>query len=139
MASVIYSKTVSDENVKKILKAIADTLVKNVTVHSGDRSAVPTGGSTTSHHLLNQAADFHVVDLTDAVAYTKLKEKKSSIFDTDQSYQVIHHGAHTDTGGQHLHIGRWVNKKTFWIKWTTEGLTETTKGVYTSTTENAPT
>ena len=131
MATVNYNnKVVTDDSIKGVLTKIAEQLKGDVDVKSGDRDVVPEGGSTTSHHLEKRAADFSVAGLTLAVAFTKIKEKKSDIFDSDKKYQVIHHGPHTATGGAHLHVGRFATGAG--VSFLVEGLTAETKGVYTS-------
>ena len=131
MATVIYNTvTVSDEGVKAVLDKIAAQLVGDVTVSSGDRGAVPSGGSTTSHHLDKRAADFSVSSLTLAEAFSKIKEKKDAIFDGDKKYQVIHHGEHTGTSGAHLHVGRYATGAG--VSFLVEGLTLAGKNKYTA-------
>ncbi len=107
MATVNFNtKAVSDENIKTVLDRIAAKLSGDVNLTSGDRGAVPQGGSETSHHLKHTAADFWVSNYTLEVAFTTIKDKQSEIFDADKTYQVIRHGTHTKTGGPHIHIGR---------------------------------
>lgn len=131
MSNVNYNnKTVSDENVKTVLQRVANQLKGDVNVFSGDRSAVPKGGSKTSHHLQGRAADFSVTGCTLQDVFANLKSKKSDIFDSDKKYQVIHHGSHTATGGAHIHIGRYASGSG--VSFLIEGLTAKTKGIYTS-------
>ncbi len=128
---VNYSgKTVSDENVKTVLGNIANTLKGDISVTSGDRNSVPSGGSQTSLHLQKRAADFSVSGYTLASAFAELKKNKADIFDSDKKYEVIHHGEHTETGGAHLHVGRFATGTGAHFK--VEGLTQDTKGKYTS-------
>lgn len=129
MGQVQYNgKTVSDEAVKEVLNRIATELGNDVIVTSGDRGHVPQGGSGTSHHLQHRAVDFYVRSMTLATVFSKLKEKKDNIFHADKRYQVIHHGNHTSTGGQHLHVGRYETGTG--VRWCTEGLTADSAGVY---------
>ncbi len=131
MPTVNYNeKTVSDENVKTVLQSIADQLKGDVNVTSGDRSYVPKGGSTKSHHVDKRAADFWVTGYTLQCAFTKIKTKKSDIFDSDKKYQAIRHGTHTKTGGAHLHVGRYPSGSG--VSFLVEGLTAATKGVYSA-------
>ena len=131
MPTVNYNgKTVSDENVETVLTRIATQLNADVGITSGDRGYVPTGGSTTSHHIQKRAADFGVAGYTLPNAFAKIKEKKSDIFDADKKYQVIHHGPHTTTGGAHLHVGRYATGAG--VSFLVEGLTASSGGVYTS-------
>lgn len=131
MAEVNFNgKTVSDENIKTVLERVATELEKNVNVSSGDRgSALDVGAGTKSLHLKHQAADFHVEGLSDEEAFKKIQEKKEKIFDADKKYEVIWHGTHTETMGQHVHIGRFdAGTGTSFKK---EGVTEDQKGKYT--------
>ena len=53
------------------------------------------------------------------------------VFDPTQGYEVIHHGAYTQTGGPHLHIGHYAgNAHAGYVLFKTEGLTKATKGHY---------
>lgn len=135
MPSVTYSKAVSDANIKAIMQKIADAAGVNITVHSGDRNFVPKGGSKTSLHLKKRAADFHISGMTDADGFAFLKANKDTIFDYNQSYELIHHGTYTQTGGPHLHIGRYGQAKMGYVDFKIEGLTAKTKGVYQKTRE----
>src|SRR5262245_43048930 len=131
MAEVDYAgKTVSDENVKMVLSRVAEKLEANVTVSSGDRAgALSVGAGNKSHHLSGRAADFHVAGLTDEEAFKKIQEKKGDLFDADKKYQVIWHGPHTETMGQHVHIGRYETGTG--VEFFKEGTTEDSKGTYT--------
>jgi hypothetical protein len=105
----LNGKTVSDLNVQTVLQRIADLLGATVKVTSGDRGHVPTGGSTTSHHLSHTAADIHVEGLSDDHVFARLMSDKDTIFDADKRYQVIKHGQFTATQGAHIHIGRYAD------------------------------
>jgi peptidase M15-like protein len=131
MADVNYNgKTVSDENVQTVLGRVATELGKNVNVSSGDRgSALDVGAGTKSLHLKHRAADFHVEGLSDEEAFKKIQEKKDDIFDSDKRYEVIWHGPHTETMGQHVHIGRFETGTG--VNFKKEGTTAETKGKYT--------
>lgn len=131
MADVTYNgKTVSDENVKTILSRVAEKLNADVNVSSGDRTAaLSVGAGNKSHHLSGRAADFHVTGLSDEDAFKKIQEKKSDIFDIDKKYQVIWHGPHTGTMGQHVHIARYETGTG--VEFFTEGTTKETKDTYT--------
>jgi hypothetical protein len=122
-------KTVSDQKVKDVLGKVADLTGGTVKVGSGDRTHVPKGGSKTSHHLAGRAADIHVQGLTDKQVFDKLRQNPGKVFLPSDRYQVIHHGPHTFTGAQHVHIGRYADGKgvSFWL----EGKTPGTKGKYT--------
>lgn len=74
MAIVNYNGyTVSDQTVKDVLQNIGDYFQADINVTSGNRTTVPEGGSTTSLHLQNRAADFHIVGIDDGTAYLNLK------------------------------------------------------------------
>jgi hypothetical protein len=100
--------------------------VSNVT--SGDRSSVPHGGSTRSHHLEHRAADFHVSGRSDKAVFDRLKTDKKAIFDNKHRYQVILHGPFTVTTGPHVHVGRY--KDGTGAVFYKEGTTKQTKGKY---------
>jgi hypothetical protein len=132
MAEVNYNgKTVSDENVKTVLERIATELGKQVNVSSGDRgTALDVGAGTKSLHLKHQAADFHVEEFSDEEVFKKLQEKKDALFDSDKKYEVIWHGTHTETMGQHVHVGRFESGTG--VSFKKEGVTEDQKGKYTT-------
>ena len=130
MPTVTYEKNVSDRNVRAILQRIADTLNKNINVHSGDRNYVPSGGSRSSLHLAHRAADFHVSGLSDSSAFASVRELMNQIFDATEAYEFIIHGEHTSTGGPHLHVGRYGNSRGGYVDFKTEGLTRGTRGDY---------
>ena len=131
MPTVTYTKLVSDGHIKTVLQRMAEFLGKSITVHSGDRSYVPPGGSTTSLHLAKRAADFHVTGLADDKAYALLKDHVGALFDAAEGYEFILHGSCTQTGGPHLHIGHYSGKNKGLVVFKTEGLSPSTKGVYT--------
>lgn len=130
MPTVTYLKTVSDNNVKIVLQRIADNLGKNISVHSGDRTSIVQGSSKSSLHIHKRAADFHIQGISDAAGFKLLKEKFNDLFDADEAYEMIHHGQHTATGGEHLHLGRYGNGRKGYVKFKTEGLSPATKGNY---------
>ncbi len=135
MATVKYTKGVSDDHLKTVLQRIADFLKKDVSVHSGDRGHVPQGGSRTSLHLQHRAADFHITGLTDEQAFKELKKAVKSglaqLFDATEGYEFIYHGPHTETEAHHLHLGHYAAKHSGFVVFKTEGLTKETSGVYT--------
>lgn len=134
MATVNYNgKTVSDEEIQKVLQAICDTFGMNVNVTSGDRATtLPVGGKEKSLHLQKRAADFHIEQLDDGLAYQKIKLYFNSIFSGDHGYEFIWHGPHTETSGQHLHIGRYGSEYLGYVKCKKEGITSGGKGIYTT-------
>lgn len=107
MPTVTYNKAVSDSNVKTIMQRIANRLEKNISVHSGDRHHVPSGGSTSSLHLHHRAADFHIQGTSDRDGFAALKARYNELFDASEAYEVIHHGKYTKTEAEHLHVGRY--------------------------------
>jgi len=121
-------KIISDENIRTVLQRIADKLEADVNITSGDRNYVPKGGSPRSDHLRKRAADFLVSGKSLQNVFEKLINKKTDIFDKDKSYQVIHHGKYTATGGSHIHIGH--RDKALGVEFKVEGLTPKTKGRY---------
>ena len=127
---VIYAKHTSDEDLKIVMERISRFMNATITVHSGDRNYVPTGGSTTSLHLKCRAVDFHPPNLSHAAGFELLKNSMSQIFDLTEAYEVIYHGDHTQTGGKHLHIGRYGEGREGYVDFKTEGLTPATKGHY---------
>lgn len=132
MPTVTYNRAVSDDNVKTILQRIANQMGKNISVHSGDRHHVPSGGSTTSLHLQHRAADLHVQGTTDGEAFTALKAHYNDFFDSGEAYEVIHHGRYTETEAEHLHIGRYGENRRGYVDFKIEGDTLATKGNYRS-------
>jgi len=131
MAKVNYNgKTVSDEQIKLALQAIATILKKDVNVTSGDRDFVPAGGSKTSLHLSHRAADFRVDGVVDDVAYQEIKSNVLSIFSSGYTYEVIWHGTYTSTTGAHLHVGRIGADPIGTVKFIKEGVLSAKKGDY---------
>ncbi len=131
MAKVNYNgKTVSDEEIKLVLQAIATVLEKDVNVTSGDRDFVPAGGSKTSLHLSHRAADFRVDGLVDGLAYQEIKSNALSIFRSGFTYEIILHGTYTSTSGAHLHVGREGVNPIGKVKFIKEGIASVTKGDY---------
>ena len=117
---------VTDEKLKKILERLADYVGNGkIWLTSGDRTHVPDGGSTTSRHLHNMAADMIIGGFNSAEgqksAFLKIYEKRKSIFIDHHKYEIIYHGKFTKTTGLHIHIGRFP---------TGTGLYFYTEGVY---------
>lgn len=130
MPTVTYLKNVSDNNVKTILQRIANSLGKDITVHSGDRTTIVKGSSQASLHIQKRAADFHIKGVSDAQGFKLIKGKTNELFDANEAYEFIHHGVYTATGGEHLHLGRYGNGRKGYVKFKTEGLSPNTKGNY---------
>lgn len=132
MANVNYNGiTVTDTEVKNTLQAIADYFEKNVNVTSGDRGTVlDMGGKEDSLHLQNRAADFHVEGIDDGTAYLYIKVYSSAMFSKEHGYEFIWHGPHTETTGQHLHLGRYGSKTVGYVKFKKEGITPEGKSKY---------
>lgn len=132
MPTVNYNgKTVTDNEVKDCLQAIADFFEKDVNVTSGDRGTpLDVGGKDKSLHLQNRAADFHVDGIDDGYAYLNLKVFASAVFSKKFAYEFIWHGPHTETMGQHLHLGNYNYKTVGYVKFKKEGITSADKGVY---------
>jgi len=128
MAIVNYNgKTVSDDNLKLVLARIA-ARIGSVRVTSGDRNFVPQGGSNKSLHLANRAVDFYIPGISLQSAYNKLLQNMTFIFDLHHKYEVIFHGSFTNTGGAHLHIGRYDSGSGVTFKM--EGTTPESRGKY---------
>ena len=125
----MYGKKVSDENVQMVLLRISNALKSRVKVIGGDRTGVPQGSNPNSLHLSGRAADFYVDDLELDEAFLRIRLSRNQVFDQDENYEVIHHGEFTATGGAHLHVGHFPVGAGVTFK--TEGLTSTTKDVYT--------
>ncbi len=123
MASVNFNgKNITDEEVKNVLQAIADTLGRNVNVTSGDRrKPLDVGAGKGSPHLFGRAADFHVQGLTDEIAYQKIKKFHESIFASGFGYQLLWHGPYTETTGQHIHISRFNGSTSGTVQCVKEG------------------
>jgi hypothetical protein len=132
MATVDYSgKTVTDEEVKTTIQAIADVLEKNIIVTSGDRNQpLDVGGKEKSLHLSKRAIDFHIEGLDDGTAYQQIKVYSYFIFSSKHSYEFIWHGPYTETSGQHLHIGRYGSATIGYVNCKKEGVTAAGKGSY---------
>ena len=124
-------KAVSDSEIKVVLQAIADYFERDVNVTSGDRkTALDMGGKGKSLHLQNRAADFHVEGYDDGTAYMHIKVFSSAMFSKLHGYEFIWHGPHTETTGQHLHLGRYGSATTGYVKFKKEGITTDGKGRY---------
>ena len=130
MATVTYLNQVSDANVRAIIQRIANSLERNITVHSGDRNTVVRGSSQRSLHLQHRAADLHVEGLSDTQVFDLLKQRQNDLFDVSQAYEVIHHGVHTNTGGEHIHIGHYSDRGSGFVDFKLEGLTPGSGGHY---------
>lgn len=93
----------------------------------GDRNFVPHGGATNSAHLSGQAADFHVVGMTDSKADSELKQNASPVAD---GFRVIQQGVDTVTEGAHIHVDSRSDpmKPTDFMN---EGMSPQITGVYT--------
>lgn len=128
MAIINYNgKTISDDDIQDVLVKIA-THLGPVNVTSGDRNAVPKGGSKTSLHLVHQAVDFWITGMSLEDTFKKLVEKRYLLFNSSHKYEVIWHGPYTITGGAHIHIGRHVIGAG--VSFKKEGTTADTKGKY---------
>ncbi|MBS1793437.1 MAG: hypothetical protein JSS81_06260 [Acidobacteria bacterium] len=130
MATINFNgKTVSDTEIKNVLQAICDFFEADVNVTSGDRNYVPPGGSPTSMHLKNRAADFHVSGYDDGTVYMYLKVFASAFFASGNNYEVIWHGIHTNTTGPHIHVAR-LGSTGEWgtVKFMREGTTSSNVG-----------
>lgn len=133
MAVINYNgKTVSDDEIKTVLRQIADLLGKDINVTSGDRNYVPPGGSPTSLHLSHRAVDFHLAGMDDGAAYQQIKINSYYIFSSSHGYEFIWHGDYTGTGGPHLHLGRFGAATPGYVRCIKEGITSTGKGVYST-------
>jgi muramidase (phage lysozyme) len=131
MASIDYNgNVVSDENIRAVLQRIAHFYGKTIKITSGDRHSVIQGSNSGSLHIQHRAADLHVPGATDHEVFATLKSHISKFFDASEAYEVIHHGTHTETTGQHVHIGRYGNGRHGSVDFKTEGLTPGTKGKY---------
>ena len=120
---------VSDPDVRAMLEKIADLTGRVVNVTSGDRDFVPAGGARNSDHLKKRAADFHLEGLTDEAAFAEIRTKRAAIFGAVMTFQIIRHGAYTQTQGAHIHLGQPEEGSPrcgFW----TEGLMPADKGHY---------
>lgn len=136
MPIVNYGKyRVGDQRLRDVLERIADETSRVVRVTSGDRDFVPSGGSTSSLHLINEAVDFHIEGLSDEQAFTLLRAKRNQIFGDAKGdafrFQIIRHGPHTVTQAGHLHLGyapegRGDNSTGFLV----EGLSPSGRGRY---------
>lgn len=133
MAKVTYEKPVSDRHLHVVLQRLSDVYGRDVTVHSGDRGTVVKGSSPKSLHLQHRAADFHVGGLSDQAVFDSLHAHLAAVFDRSEGYEFIRHGAHTNTGGPHLHLGHYPGRHQGRVMFKVEGLSPQTAGVYTVT------
>jgi hypothetical protein len=134
MPAVNYNgHKISDSIIKDVLQNLCDYFQANVNVKSGDRDTVPKGGSKESLHLAYQAADFHVEGEDDGVVYLHLRNLGyNSVLKGGNGYEFIWHGPFTETGGQHLHIGRYGKSAIGYVNFIKEGITSEGKNVYTT-------
>jgi hypothetical protein len=119
--------TVTDPRVEKALSQISLYFASStVNVTSGDRRFVPTGGARNSAHLTGQAADFHVVGMTDSQVDQGLKDSSSPV---STGFRLIQHGPDTITQGAHLHLDSRndVGQPTVFMH---EGMSPSQTGVY---------
>ena len=119
--------TVTDANVRQALADISVyTASSTVYVTSGDRDVVPPGGARDSAHLTGQAADLHILGMTDTTADNALKSPASPI---RNGFRLIQHGPHTITQGAHLHLDsrNQAGRPTGFIH---EGMTPLQRGIY---------
>jgi hypothetical protein len=132
---VIYQKSTSDVSLRIVLDRASRILGRTIVVHSGDRDFRPKGSPSKSLHLAHRAVDLHVPHLSAGQLFHDLLEHKAEIFESAvESYQVIHHGIHTETEAEHVHVGHYHMIKamvtgpgiSFWL----EGMTPNTKGRY---------
>jgi hypothetical protein len=130
MAQVHYSAKVSDDQLKVILQRVANALNRDIHVHSGDRDTVVKGSNTHSLHLLHRAADFHVEGMSDESVFSEMRHHLN-VFDKSQGYEFIRHGQFTNTGGAHLHLGRYPGEHQGKVLFKTEGLSPGSGGRYT--------
>jgi hypothetical protein len=133
--SVKYHKPVSDTWLKRFLSAVAAVVGGDVTVHSGDRNFVPQGGARKSQHLVGRAADLKVSGFTPKQVFDRLLAAGEALPAPMMCrYQILHHGKHTATEAEHVHIGRYafLDKRSeragfdFWV----EGETSAETGKY---------
>ena len=120
---------VSDLDIRAKLETISEVTGRTVNVTSGDRNFVPAGGARNSDHLKKRAADFHLEGLPDEAAFDEIRIKHVTIFGVAMGFQLIRHGAHTQTQGAHIHLGQPEEGSPrcgFW----TEGLTLSDRGHY---------
>jgi hypothetical protein len=133
---VDYGKyRVSDQRLRDTLEKIATETGQVLRVTSGDRDFVPKGGAKKSLHLINEAVDFHGAALTDEMLFTVIRLKRRQIFGdavgNSFRFQIIRHGAYTETQGAHIHLGYvpenfGSSRRGFMV----EGITPATKGHY---------
>ncbi len=131
MPEVVWTKKVSDKKVREMLERVAAALGRDVHVTSGDRTGVPKGGSKTSHHLAKRAVDFWCPGEDLGKTFERLRKNADEIFGDGSAWQVIHHGAHTATGGPHLHVGRYADgDRRVGASFVVEGLKKAKANVY---------
>jgi hypothetical protein len=134
-ANVTYKKPTSDINLQIVAERVSQLLGRNVIVHSGDRDYRPKGSPAKSLHLSHRAIDLHIPNLPDSRVFNELKKHRAEIFASIvESYQVIHHGPHTETEAEHIHIGHYHLIKSVLtgpgVSFFTEGMTTKGKGHY---------
>jgi len=128
--------SVGSSRIDDALGAVSQFMASNIVrVTSGDRNFVPKGGARDSAHLTREAADFHVVSISDSRAYRILK---GSISPVATGFRLIEHGPNTVTQGAHLHLDarNKVGQATVYMH---EGRTPGTRSVYAVDRERTPT
>jgi hypothetical protein len=70
--------------IREMLQHIGETLGRDIRITSGDRGSIVKGSSTKSLHLIHEAADFHVVGLSDAEAFRMIRNQRTAIFGTER-------------------------------------------------------
>jgi hypothetical protein len=99
-----------------------------VYVTSGDRTYIPEGGAKDSPHLTKQAADFHVLGMSDSRVDQELKDSTSPV---SVGFRLIQHCPYTATDAPHLHLDsrNGPGDPTVFMH---EGMTQVAKSVYTN-------
>jgi uncharacterized protein YraI len=118
--SVVYQRRVSDSAVRRALERLANHLGRTVVVHSGDRRSVPRGGSRRSLHMAGRAADFHVRGMSDGAVFYEMRRNHAAILGGG-SFEVIYHKADTNTGGPHIHLGNYNDRRGTYYKLESRG------------------
>ena len=130
-----HGKTVSDSFLAEFMEAVTRLLGRSTTIHSGDRDFRPKGSPSRSLHLAHRAADFHVAGIPDAKAFKFLWLHRSQLPTSQVNrYQILYHGPHTHTEGEHIHIGHYHLIKSYMagpgITFWTEGVDASSAGKY---------
>ena len=119
---------IGSSRIEAALSALSVFLASNIVrVTSGDRNFVPKGGARDSAHLTREAADFHVIGVSDSRAYQVLKDSGSPLI---TGFRLIEHGTNTVTQGAHLHLDarNKVGQRTIFMY---EGRNPSGRAVYT--------